>query len=609
MGQTQSRATNQKTLVVSEETTKIEFFSNIFIRLLKTSDILDIRALTSGQGSCGQYVIILAKNIEKEFKKIKLQTRGTNSGATNDFLYASTNTILKQSPSDQEACRYLAIFYIRVLQLVAALTMSIYSPPDLLSRIRNRVYDASLKLQKKGIKTTVSKNEDAQRRQRRENWLLNLLLETEKTNIFTLGDKTQFEYNRVTNELFYTSNKSERFTLRMEVKESDEYSVSPKYLTNTTYWIEVTNNYKNPTDRKILYRALTTEEGGGWVFESSPDLTAVEEEPYTGYYDDWAHDLENNIINNVDNVYIEKTEIKAVNSYGNFGVRRQRLTQRNSKAYNGSKTGTKRNNTASKQKVIQNSLNLAEKTSLPPKFKDSYRAMTKWLAEISDWAEAAPASYRATLLFNKPSLPTTPGSTYTCVDSWANQRLRQLAPFASLEILFFDKDDGTASPENAEILKRLSNEFSKIYQRAPPGESGILAADKSKVVQVFDDVFVPPLGDFLQKNICIKRTAQGESLIEEKYAIVFEKAQTKIIENYKEHLDTCFAMLNSLFSTEKVGSETKIRFSDSFINAKNGARNELEENIIPDASTIIANHYLDIEKIYYEALVEISTLK
>ena len=71
MGQGQSQ--EKKSLVVSEETTKIEYFSNIFIRLLKSSDIVDIRSLTSGPGACGSYVMLLAKNIEKDFKKIKLQ--------------------------------------------------------------------------------------------------------------------------------------------------------------------------------------------------------------------------------------------------------------------------------------------------------------------------------------------------------------------------------------------------------------------------------------------------------------------------------------------------------------------------------------------------------
>lgn len=606
MGQTQSQTGKQKNRVVSEETTKIEFFSNIFLRLLKSSDIVDIRALTSGPGACGSYVMILSKNIEKDFKKIKLQTGKTNSSTLNDFLYSSSKTVLSQSPTDQDACRYLAIFYIRTLQLVAALTMSIYSPPDLLSRIRNRVYEASLKLQKRGIKEVLSKNVVTAQRIRRDNWLMNLLLETEKTNIYNLGEKTQFEYNKITSVLTYTSTDKIEYKLKLEVKEPEEYHISPKLITDSTYWIVITNNYKTDLERKIVYRALVDEQGGGWLFTSIPDLTAVEEEPFTGHYDDWAMDLEAYILNN--NVGVEGTVVKATNIYGDYGMRRPHLTQRNTKSRNaskfGSKFGTRRNNSVfSKEKTAQEQLNLGEQTTLPPKFRDSYRAMTKWLIDIPGWTEAAPASYRATLLYNRPSLPTTPGSTYVCVDSLANMRLRQSPPFAALESLFFDKDDGTASSENIDLLKRLSNEFNKIYQKAPPGEKS--SANKPKEIAGFDDVFIPPIGDFLQKNICNRRTAQGETLIEQKYAVIFGKAQDELVKIYKEHLEQCYALINKLFSTKNVGSDMTIRFTDEFINSKNGARNELEENIIPTASTIIANHYLDVERIYYSALSEI----
>ena len=605
MGQGQSQ--EKKSLVVSEETMKIEYFSNIFIRLLKSSDIVDIRSLTSGPGACGSYVMLLAKNIEKDFKKIKLQTGATNASAMNDFLYASTKVVLSQSPSDQVACRYLAIFYIRVLQLVAALTMSIYSPPDLISRIRNRVYESSLKLQKRGIRDVLTKNVQTEQRIKRDNWLLNLLLETEKTNIYTLGDKTQLEFNKITNVLTYTSTDKLEYKLRLEVKEPEQYNVSEKMITDSTYWIEVTNNYKTEKERQIVYRALVDGEGGGWLFTVIPDLTAVEEEPFTGHYDDWAMDLEVYILNN--NAGVSGTAVKQTNYYGDFGVKRQHLTQRNSKR-NGSKMGTKKNASVfTKEKTAQEQLNLGDQTTLPPKYRESYRAMTKWLVEIPSWTEAAPATYRATLLFNKPSLPTTPGSTYSCVDRWANIRLRESPPFAALETLFFDKDDGTASSENVDLLKRLTNEFNKIYQTAPLGEKTAVSSNKPKEIAGFDDVFIPPIGDFLQKSICNRRTAQGEALIEQKYAIVFEKAQVELIKKYKEHLDQCYEILNHLFTTKKVGSDTTIRFSDEFVNSKIGARNELEENIIPTASTLIANHYLDVEKIYYGALSEIVAQK
>lgn len=606
MGQAQSGVVSQKNTIVSDEAVKSEFFSTIFMRLIKSSDILDIRSLTSGPGSCGNYVVMLEKSIAKDFKKLRLQTG--ESETLDNFLYASSKSVLTQSPSDQVACRYLAIFYIRVLQLVAALTMSIYSPPDLISRIRNRVYESSLKLQQRGIKEVLSKNEQTARRVKREDWLMNMMIETERTNIYTLGDKTQFEYNRVTHGLTYTNNETNEFKLRLEVKEQDEYHVSKKLLTDSTYWIEVTNDYKDEKEKKIVFRVLVDGSGGGWIFENKPDVNAVEEEPFTGHYDDWAMDLEVYILNN--DAGVSATTVKKnTSSYNSYRPYGQRVTKRNS-ARNGTKTLTKRNSSVYlKEKNAQNSLNLQEGSTLPPRFRDSYRGMTKWLVEIPSWTEAAPATYRATLIYTKPPLPTTAGTTYACVDRWANNNLRSIAPFAALETLFFDKDDGTASPENVDLLKRLATEFNKIYSSAPLGNSGLPKNDRPRNIVDFDGVYMPPLGKYVEDNFCVKKTAQGDSVVDQKYADIMSKAQDEMIKKYKEHLDECHKLLKSIFIMERIGTENVIKFTDDFINAKKGARNELEENFIPVASTLIANHYLEIEKMYFDTLTELGKLK
>jgi len=596
-GQSKNAVSAKQGLVVSEETSKIEFFSNIFTRLLKTSDILDIVELTKGPDDCGAYVMLLAKNIEKDFKKIRLQTGQSNASAMNDFLYSPSKKLTTSSPSDKVACRYLAIFYIRVLQLVAALTMSVHSFPDLVNRIRNRVYETSLKLQRRGIKAVLSKNEQSQRRQLREAWLLSLLEETDKPNVYTLGDKTQFKYDKVTDILTYTSNDSKEYKVRLEVKEADAYSVSQSLITDSTYWIEITNIYSNIQPRFIIYRALVNKDGGGWLFQTVPDTTEVEEEPFTGYEKDWAYELESYILSNNK---IQGTNVKRTNSYGdyaNYGVRRTRGT----KVKNVAQPNTRKNNI--KRNSVSDKMSIGSSTTLPPKFIYSHKAMVKWFLEVPNWTESAPGPYRATLLFNKPSMPTSTGSSYVCADNWANHRLRDIPPFASLETLFYDGDDGSASPENASQLKQLATAFDNIYKGAPVGK---MSVNRPKEINGFDDVLVPSLSDYLEKNICIKRSAQGEAMLEQKHSLIFEAAQAQIVQLYKEHLEHCYNLLNTLFTTKKVGSEVAIQFTDSFINAKNGARNELEENIIPNSITMIANHYLDIEKIYYDALKKIT---
>jgi len=611
MGQAQSNIANQQKLVVSEETTKSEFFSNIFMRLIKSSDILDIRALTSGPGSCGNYVILLEKNLEKEFKKLKLPSRLSNSAAMDNFLYAPAKDVLTKSPSDEVACRSLAIFYVRVLQLVAALTMSIYSPPDLISRIRNRVYETSLKLQQRGIKEVLSKDEQAARRLKRELWLMNMMEETEKLNVYTLGEKTQFRYDKITHNFTY-NNQDNEYVMRLEVKEPEDYSVAKKYLTENTYWIEITNLYTDERDKQIVYRALVDGNGGGWLFYITPDRQAVEEEPFTGYYEDWSMDLEANILNNNSGVKatVSKKNNSGYNMYKGYGQMPGRATRRNGQRNtqkNGTKQLTKRNlSTIVKEKSAQNALDLDESSSLPPRFRESFRGMTKWLVEIPNWTESSPATYRATLIYTKPALPTGSGTTYACVDKWASQSLRAIAPFASLEALLFDKDDGTASAENIELLKTISLAFNKIYREAPVGNS---RNNRPSVITDFSSVFMPSVGKIVEEKFCIKRTAQGDAVVEERYAELMGKAQDLMIKNYKEHLDDCYALLKTMFVMERVGSENVIKFTDDFINAKKGARNELEDNIIPTAITLIGNHYTFIEKLYFDTLNDLMKVK
>jgi hypothetical protein len=64
-----------------------------------------------------------------------------------------------------------------------------------------------------------------------------------------------------------------------------------------------------------------------------------------------------------------------------------------------------------------------------------------------------------------------------------------------------------------------------------------------------------------------------------------------------------------MFVMERVGSENVIKFTDDFINAKKGARNELEDNIIPTAITLIGNHYTFIEKLYFDTLNDLMKVK
>jgi hypothetical protein len=228
--------------------------------------------------------------------------------------------------------------------------------------------------------------------------------------------------------------------------------------------------------------------------------------------------------------------------------------------------------------------------------------MVRWTLDISTWTEAAPASYRAVLLFIKPTLPAGQAASYICVDNWIDKPMRFIQPFASLEALYFNKDDGSATPENKTALKDLVTRFNGIYH-AVPTTNHVAVREPS----TFEDVYLPNINDAIKNTLCSKRTAQGDILIADpRVAAILESGQLAILNSYKTHFENAYAILNELFTTVKTETgETKVRFADKFAANTGSARTVLEE-IIRRARSMIAGHYVDVEEIYSKVLNELA---
>jgi hypothetical protein len=181
--------------------------------------------------------------------------------------------------------------------------------------------------------------------------------------------------------------------------------------------------------------------------------------------------------------------------------------------------------------------------------------------------------------------------------------MRNIAPFAALESLYFNKDDGTASPQNEAKLKKLTNDFIEIYTKVSPALRG--TAPVTSEPSTFNDVYVPPISDAI-KSFCLRKTTQGDVAVEASQAKILEKAQKDILTLYEKHFDTCYEILKHMFTVEnQPNGEVKISFSDSLMSSTKGARNVLEENFISFAAEAIATHYLDVERIYYKAIQDL----
>ena len=603
-GQSSSKI-NSTTPQPSKDIERIELFSVIFMRLLKKTDILDIRALTKGPGACGDYIILLSNELNKEFGKIKLEaSRDSTASSIQDFLFAKSKTVATESQTDQAACTSLAIFYMRALQLVAALTLSIYTPPDLVSRIRNRVFQSALKEQQKGVTLTLEQKEE--QRIKREDWFKKFLSSSGSSkDVYQFQGKPSLKYNKLAQQLIFTDEDENEYRAKIAIKEPETYTTREELVKPGSYWIELAN----PKNDETIFRALVYSDKKAYHFENKKSVTNEIEEPIL-FVQNWTDELPSVFLQFITPVKPTPTTNNTRSTRGRFGfgfsggTRKLRGGQYRRTNNNNNNT-RRRNNTAAVPKA-NTSLDLSPTTSLPRGFQDSYRSILRWSTDFATWSEASPASYRAVLLYIQPTLPSGAPSSYLCVDNWNQKQLRYIPPFASLEALYFNRDDGNATPENQSKLSDLTNTFHNLYLQYYPAK---MKSAPTKSMVNFMDVSTPPLNEAIRNKICAKRTAQGDVLISDpRITAVLEKAQKAILDEYKVHFENAYSFITKVFVTQKNASgEVTIKFSDAIVNTSRGARSELED-IIRVVRGTIANHYVTIETIYYEAIKDVINL-
>jgi len=629
-GQSSTAIQYANTGASSKDVKRLELFSSIFLRLLQSSDILDIVALTRGPKACGDYVVLLEKDLSKEFNKIKLPSTGTGQSTVDSVIFSRAKMITDETPSDALTCRSLAIFYVRALQLIGALTMSIYTPPDQVTRIQQRVLEKARKEQLKDIPLTQVQKEELRNKQ--DAWLKNIMSDVSRSDgIMTIQGHSQFKYNKTpgNNILTYVDpeNKYE-YKAKLFLEEPTKFNIveyfeGQKVITPESYWVIVTTATTPP---KNIYRALVAKNKFAYVFSPEVDVTLKNETPDM-VLKDWASNLSVIMVENTTprppppppknaarDQYGRPVAFGArTENYYGGGRKRRTFRKRGGGPYNNtlnpsndrSKQATKKN-TNEKSKVVEK-LSLSKDNTLPRAFARSYDDMVQWTAEVRTWSEAAPASYRAVLLYIKPALPTGQATSYICVDNWAERSLKLVSPFASLESLYYNEDDGSMSQYNADLLKGLANVLNDIYAKNASDLPGPEVPKKK--IETLADVSMPPVPIGIKNLFCGKRSAQGNvAVIDPRHMVILERAQTTILNLYKAHFEFCYSILEKIFSAyQSPGGEMKVQFAPIFADKNVSARATLE-SLISEARGALGEHYVAVEKIYYGALQELLAL-
>jgi hypothetical protein len=474
--------------------------------------------------------------------------------------------------------------------------------------MRNRVLKEALGEQERAKPPTLEEKEKL--RTVGQEWFLKFFVQpdarqqvrygapaTTDSNILTMTQNSNITYNKVTNILTLKDD-VRRYQVLVAIKNLNTYSISeeavidsdPKGQMVLWYWVELIDPAKGTTVNRVLLRGSrgktknadgqTVERnvrnnsihriGNGYIFEN--ESSAGVEQPVE-YTDNWPEKLSTII----PDTKIKPTIVQEVNPYSG-GARKTR-----------------------KRKMRGGELD-----SLPPKYKQSYESLVRWSQAFGTWTEAAPASYREVLLYIAPSSPSSPATSYVCIDKWAGKSMRSVPPYAALESLYFNKDDGTPTPENLSKLTSLVATFRTLYQKNSPPPKVVLNA--SKLSNTFSDVYLPPVNSSINTLLCTWSTAQGEVMMKPAVANVFQKARDTIVTLQKAYFENAFGILKRVFTTSTNPSgQTVVNFSDEIEKSGKGARATLEE-IIGQARSLIAGHYLMIEEVYLAAIAEAAAL-
>lgn len=590
----------------SPDIDKNELMSIILMRLLEKTDIVDFLALINGPGMCGSYVVLLEKDLKKEFKQLQLSTTLSGKKEVESFLYTKMKDISTETPADTLICRELAIFYIRLIQLIGALTMSIYTPNNLVDRIRNDTYKRSIKKQRVNIPLTLEQK--AAQKTAQVLWLRNNLLSfvVGSSELFTLRGKPQFKYNKATKRLSYTDAEGYKFDAILEMEEPDKYPVVEENKTPDSYWIIL----KNPKSQAVICRRLVSKDGSAFIYSDIPDISKGPESAYK-LENDWTEDINNDMSLRGEVIGMTASPTKKNNVGGlsrqtleelaRAGIPLNALTKRgggrrknsNRRTLKGGALVRPTNQGAAKP-------NFGPSTKLDKPFQESYTFIKNWSRAISTWSEASPASYRSTLLFIKPNVPSAAGTSYICVDNWSSKPMKQIAPFAALEALYRNNDDGTIGYDNQAPYRALLDKFADLYQNYSFVQKGA-----QKPVNSFTDIIVPKLPEKIITSICAKGSPQGEVVMENKYNELLTEAQAELIKEHNRHFAVVYEHFKRIFVSGKdMKGELTVTLNMVFTKDSQGARAELE-NIIKDARGIIAQHYIEVEEMYFSTISKI----
>jgi len=248
-----------------------------------------------------------------------------------------------------------------------------------------------------------------------------------------------------------------------------------------------------------------------------------------------------------------------------------------------------------------------EFTSITKLADDSYAKIQKAVHKIvGDKAASiepelegtSPAFYRSFILATE--MEPKRFKTLICSDIWEQKRLTDIVSYSLLQSLYHDLEDGKMSSKAIAESTETVGKFLK-EKIVTPTQSAV-----SSTPSGFDGV------EFTSHSVLRKfcKTSSPSHLRDVDLASqqrILKSAYDELRKLYDSHLETIIKQLQLVFHLEDIGyrQEPRIALNDVFVKHPEGAQIALEE-IIAKGRAIIAEHYLQVERIYKGAIEKLA---
>ena len=209
---------------------------------------------------------------------------------------------------------------------------------------------------------------------------------------------------------------------------------------------------------------------------------------------------------------------------------------------------------------------------------------------------AAPAPYRAFMLASRLAGPEL--TTAFCGDKWAGQFTTATLPYALLQALYDDGIAGTASsPRATDACRAAAREFTG-------AQVAISGAASGSEIDSFRNIKFSPIPRSLS-TLCDEQYPQKTSSSNDKGILI--ATQREIRKLYDTHISDMVEIIKKVISLSRDAAKSDsmlFTLDERFTSDPDGGLAALEK-VIEEARTLIARHFLEVEKKYNGALLQL----